>query len=101
MSDRASSPRPRLIVVVGPTATGKTAAAQRLAEAAGGVILSADSMLVYRGMDIGTAKPDAETLAAAPHRLIDICDPTESYSAARFREDALREMGQISAAGRT
>jgi tRNA dimethylallyltransferase len=61
-------------------------------------IISVDSALVYRGMDIGTAKPSAEELALAPHRLIDICDPAESYSAARFREDALREMAEITAA---
>jgi tRNA dimethylallyltransferase len=59
-----------------------------------------DSALVYRGMDIGTAKPGAATLARAPHRLVDICEPWEIYSAARFREDALREMRDITAAGR-
>jgi tRNA dimethylallyltransferase len=63
-------------------------------------IVSVDSALVYRGMDIGTAKPDAATLARAPHRLINCCDPSEAYSAARFRDDALREMAAITAAGR-
>jgi len=63
-------------------------------------IISVDSALVYRGMDIGTAKPDRETLELAPHRLVDIRDPAESYSAAEFREDALREMKQITAAGK-
>ena len=63
-------------------------------------IISVDSVLIYRGMNIGTAKPDAKTLAMAPHRLIDICDPAETYSVARFREDALREMADIAAAGR-
>ncbi len=85
---------------MGPTASGKTGIAVELAQRLPCEIISVDSAMVYRGMDIGTAKPDAETLAAAPHRLIDICDPQESYSAARFREDALREMAAIVAAGR-
>ncbi len=63
-------------------------------------IISVDSALVYRDMDIGTAKPTAQELAAAPHRLIDLCYPNESYSAARFRKDALREMQQITRQGR-
>lgn len=63
-------------------------------------IVSVDSAMVYRGMDIGTAKPDAATLARSPHRLINILDPAEAYSAARFREDALREIGDIHRSGR-
>ncbi|MGD2084481.1 MAG: tRNA (adenosine(37)-N6)-dimethylallyltransferase MiaA [Chromatiales bacterium] len=85
---------------MGPTASGKTELAVRLVEALPLEIVSVDSALVYRGMDVGTAKPDADLLARAPHRLIDICDPAETYSAARFRADALREMGAICAAGR-
>jgi len=85
---------------MGPTASGKTDLAVSLVERFNCEIISVDSALVYRGMDIGTAKPDAETLARAPHRLIDIIDPAESYSAARFRDDALREMAEITAAGR-
>lgn len=85
---------------MGPTASGKTDLAVELGQRLPCDIVSVDSALVYRGMDIGTAKPDAQTLAAAPHRLIDICDPAEAYSAARFRTDALREMAVISAAGR-
>lgn len=85
---------------MGPTASGKTDLAVELVQRLPCDIVSVDSALVYRGMDIGTAKPDAQTLAAAPHRLIDICDPAEAYSAARFRTDALREMAVISAAGR-
>lgn len=85
---------------MGPTASGKTELAVALVERLPCDIVSVDSALVYRGMDIGTAKPDAQTLARAPHRLIDICDPAEAYSAARFRSDALREMARISAAGR-
>jgi len=85
---------------MGPTASGKTDLAVSLVERLNCEIISVDSALVYRQMDIGTAKPDAETLSRAPHRLIDIIDPSESYSAARFRDDALREMAEITAAGR-
>ncbi len=85
---------------MGPTASGKTDLAVSLVERFNCEIISVDSALVYREMDIGTAKPDAETLARAPHRLINIIDPAESYSAARFRDDALREMAEITAAGR-
>lgn len=88
------------IFLMGPTASGKTDLAARLVERLPLEIISVDSALVYRGMDIGTAKPEPELLAVAPHRLIDILDPAEAYSAARFREDALREMASITAAGR-
>ncbi len=85
---------------MGPTASGKTALAVELVQALPCDIISVDSALVYRGMDIGTAKPEADLLALAPHRLIDICEPVERYSAARFRKDALREMEAIFANGR-
>ena len=85
---------------MGPTASGKTGLAVDLVERFPLEIISVDSALVYRGMDIGTAKPDAETLKNAPHRLIDIRDPAESYSAAEFCEDALREMASITARGK-
>lgn len=85
---------------MGPTATGKTDLAIDLCKQLPCDIINVDSALVYKGMDIGTAKPDAETLADFPHRLIDIRDPSEPYSAAEFRADALSEMAQISAAGR-
>lgn len=85
---------------MGPTASGKTAAAITLAKRLPCDIISVDSALVYRGMDIGTAKPDAATLRATPHRLIDIRDPSQPYSAGEFCADALREMRQISQAGR-
>lgn len=85
---------------MGPTASGKTGLAVRLAESFPLDIISVDSALVYRGLDIGTAKPDAETMARAPHRLVDICSPAEPYSAARFRADARREIDSIHAAAR-
>ncbi len=91
---------PFVIFLMGPTASGKTELAIDLVQELPCEIISVDSALVYRDMDIGTAKPSAEELARAPHRLIDICDPVESYSAARFRQDALREMGEIIANGR-
>lgn len=92
--------QPPAIFLMGPTASGKTALALELAENYPCEIISVDSALVYKGMDIGTAKPDASTLAKAPHRLIDLLDPSEPYSAAQFREDALREMAEITATGR-
>lgn len=85
---------------MGPTASGKTALAIDMLAHIDGEIISVDSGQVYRGMDIGTAKPDAETLKRAPHRLIDIREPEEGYSAADFRDDALREIKDITAAGR-
>jgi tRNA dimethylallyltransferase len=92
--------RPLAVFLMGPTASGKTALACQLAERFRVDLISVDSALVYRGMDIGTAKPDRATLARFPHRLIDIRDPTQSYSAAEFRSDALREMASIVATGR-
>ncbi len=103
MSHRVSDDKaglPLALFLMGPTASGKTELAVELAQRLPCDIISVDSALVYRGMDIGTAKPGPELLRQAPHRLIDICDPTEAYSAARFREDALREMAAISARGR-
>jgi tRNA dimethylallyltransferase len=85
---------------MGPTASGKTDLAVEIVKRFPCEIISVDSALVYRGMDIGTAKPDAETLSVAPHRLIDVIDPAESYSVARFRQDALREMADITATGK-
>ncbi|MBN8770648.1 MAG: tRNA (adenosine(37)-N6)-dimethylallyltransferase MiaA [Thiobacillus sp.] len=94
----ASSPPPA-IFLMGPTASGKTALAVSLVERFPLEIISVDSALVYRGMDIGTAKPDAATLARAPHHLLDIRDPTETYSAAAFCDDARRLMADIAARG--
>lgn len=92
--------RPLAIFLMGPTASGKSALAMELVRHLPCDIISVDSALVYRGMDIGTAKPTAEELALAPHRLIDIIDPLDAYSAADFRRDALREMADIVAKGR-
>lgn len=82
----------RVLFILGPTAAGKTALACALSERLPVRLISVDSAMVYRGMDIGTGKPDADEQLRHPHRLIDLCDPAESYSAARFREDALHEI---------
>lgn len=92
--------KPIALCLMGPTASGKTDLAVELVQQLPCDIISVDSALVYRRMDIGTAKPDAELQAKAPHRLIDIIDPHESYSAAEFCADATREMNSIVAAGR-
>jgi tRNA dimethylallyltransferase len=89
-----------VVCLMGPTASGKTDVAISLCKRFPFDIVSVDSALVYRGMDIGTAKPDAETLQRAPHRLIDIRDPEERYSAGDFVRDARREINSIQAAGR-
>jgi tRNA dimethylallyltransferase len=91
---------PPAILLVGPTASGKTALAFEIATRFPCDIISVDSAQVFRDMNIGTAKPDAATLARFPHRLIDLISPQERYSVARFRDDALREMAAITAAGR-
>jgi tRNA dimethylallyltransferase len=91
---------PPAIFLMGPTASGKTGVAVELVQTLPVEIISVDSALVYRDMDIGTAKPDLATLARAPHQLIDIINPTEAYSAAAFRHDALRLMTEITARGK-
>ncbi|MDA3921398.1 MAG: tRNA (adenosine(37)-N6)-dimethylallyltransferase MiaA [Salinisphaera sp.] len=91
---------PDLIFLLGPTASGKTGLAVDLVQQLNAEIVSVDSAMVYRDMDIGTAKPDADTLRAAPHALIDIRDAAHAYSAADFRADALREIEHIRSAGR-
>ncbi len=91
---------PLVLFLMGPTASGKTDLAIRLRQQYPVEIISVDSALIYKGMDIGTAKPDAEELALAPHRLIDILDPAEAYSAADFRRDALNEIAKIHAEGK-
>src|SRR5690606_32428940 len=95
-----SAQRLPVIFLMGPTASGKTDLAIALREHLPVELISVDSTLVYRGMNIGTAKPTAKELAAAPHRLIDIRDPAEPYSAADFCTDAEREIEEIVALGR-
>ncbi|NHZ96476.1 tRNA (adenosine(37)-N6)-dimethylallyltransferase MiaA [Massilia sp. CCM 8734] len=92
--------KPFAVAIMGPTASGKTAAALAIARAIPAEIISVDSALVYREMDIGTAKPTPEELASAPHHLIDIIDPTESYSVAQFRDDTLRLVAEINGRGK-
>ncbi|MEO9275816.1 tRNA (adenosine(37)-N6)-dimethylallyltransferase MiaA [Marinomonas sp. 5E14-1] len=93
--------KPNVVCLMGPTASGKTGLAVELAQHHNYEIISVDSALVYKGMDIGTAKPDAGLLARAPHRLIDIIDPLESYSAADFVSDTVKEVADIVSKGKT
>ena len=95
-----SSRLPPAILIMGPTASGKTAAAMALADRFPVELISVDSAQVFRDMDVGTAKPDKASLARYPHRLIDLISPEESYSAARFRRDALAAMAESTAAGK-
>lgn len=99
MSEQSSS-QPIAIFLMGPTASGKTDLAIELTKHLPCDIISVDSALIYKGMDIGTAKPSQEELEQAPHRLIDIVEPAESYDVARFYHDALAEMQAISSKGR-
>jgi tRNA dimethylallyltransferase len=92
--------RAQAIFLMGPTASGKTALAVELVQHLPCEIISVDSAMVYRGMDVGTAKPAANILRVAPHRLIDIRDPSDPYSAAQFRRDALAAMAEIAGRGR-
>nr|WP_198982230.1 tRNA (adenosine(37)-N6)-dimethylallyltransferase MiaA [Herbaspirillum sp. ASV7] len=95
-----SARTPLAVAIMGPTASGKTAAALEIARRIPSEIISVDSALVYREMDIGTAKPTPDELAEVPHHLIDIIDPTEAYSAMQFRQDALRLSMEIAARGK-
>lgn len=92
--------KPMAVAIMGPTASGKTASALRIAQTRPCEIISVDSALVYRGMDIGTAKPLPSELAAVPHHLIDILDPLEAYSVAQFRADTIRLVAEITARGK-
>jgi tRNA dimethylallyltransferase len=92
--------KPLAIAITGPTASGKTAAALEIAAHIPSEIISIDSALVYRGMDVGTAKPSPAERASVPHHLIDIIDPADAYSAMQFRQDALRLMEQIRGRGK-
>ncbi len=97
MSDRPPQP---LLVIAGATASGKSSLAMALAERLPVELISADSAQVYRGMDIGTAKPSAAERAAVPHHLLDVCDPADPYSAARFAEDAAKAIADVRSRGK-
>ncbi|QGZ39617.1 tRNA dimethylallyltransferase [Pseudoduganella flava] len=97
---KRTTQRPLAVAIMGPTASGKTAAALAIAERIPSEIISVDSALVYRGMDIGTAKPTRAERAAVPHHLIDILDPLDAYSVAQFRTDTLRLVDEIVARGK-
>src|SRR5208282_4272921 len=98
-SDFPTSNSPRPVFIAGPTAVGKSEIALRLAKQLGGEIISADSMQVYRGLDLGTAKPSPADRARVPHHLIDICDLTESFDAAQFARLAHRAVAEIQSRG--
>ena len=100
MTRTSAAALPPAILLMGPTASGKTALALEIATRYPVEIISVDSAQVYRGMDVGTAKPSAAERAAVPHHLIDVIDPEQSYSAARFRNDAARLMREITGRGR-
>ena len=92
----------KAVVILGPTASGKSALSLKIAKKVKVEIISLDSALIYKDMDIGTAKPTREELASVSHHLIDICDPKDSYSAASFREDCIRLVDEIeSVTGKT
>ncbi|WP_312558699.1 tRNA (adenosine(37)-N6)-dimethylallyltransferase MiaA [Atlantibacter hermannii] len=100
MTEVSKASLPKAIFLMGPTASGKTALAINLRKTLPVELISVDSALIYQGMDIGTAKPTSEELAQAPHRLLNMLDPAQAYSAADFRRDALKEMAEITASGR-
>ena len=91
----------KVIVITGPTATGKTALGVALALNLGGEVVSADSMQIYRGMDIGTAKPTKEEMGAVPHHMVDVADPNEDYSVSRYADEAAACCDDILARGKT
>ena len=91
---------PRVVMLMGPTASGKTALGVEIAKALDGEVISVDSALVYRGMDIGTAKPDLAERQGVKHHLIDILDPSESFSAGQFREQALGLINEVASRGK-
>ena len=100
MADLAERTRPKLVVVCGPTASGKTGLGVALAKRLGGEIISADSMQIYRGLDVGTAKVTPQEADGIPHHLIDICDPAQLFSVADFVDRARVLIGEITARGR-
>lgn len=100
-ASNSKAQKPAAICLLGPTAVGKTQLALELADKLPVSLISVDSAQIYRGMDIGTGKPDAATLAQYPHQLMDIMDPSQAYSAADFRDDAIRVMQEAVDAGKT
>ena len=92
--------QPKLVVITGPTRSGKTVLGVMLAQRLGGEVVSADSMQIYRGMDIGTAKPTPEEMQGVPHHMIDIADPTENYSVSRYAAEATACVDDILARGK-
>jgi tRNA dimethylallyltransferase len=96
----AKTSRPKALLIMGPTASGKTRLAIELAQTMGGEVISVDSALVFRGMDIGTAKPDMAERAGIPHHLIDILDPSERYSTGQFQKDAAQWILEIAQRGK-
>lgn len=100
LTENSSKSLPPALFLMGPTASGKTDLAIEICEKLPCEIISVDSALIYKGMDIGTAKPSATELKKAPHKLIDILDPAQSYSVAEFRKDALQEMQEITLRGK-
>ena len=100
MADLAERTRPKLVVVCGPTASGKTGLGVALAKRLDGDIISADSMQIYRGLDVGTAKVTPQEACGVPHHLIDICDPQELFSVADFVDRARGLIEEITARGR-
>lgn len=96
----AQTERPKAVLIMGPTASGKSRLAIELAQSLGGEVISVDSALVFRGMDIGTAKPDLSEREGIPHHLIDILDPSESYSTGQFQKDAEKCILEISQRGK-
>lgn len=92
--------KPNVLVICGPTASGKTALAVALAQRFHGEVVSADSMQVYRGMDIGTAKPTQEEMGGVPHHMIDVADPSEDYSVARYVDQAVPIVDDILVRGK-
>ena len=93
--------KPRVLVLAGPTASGKTALSIGVAKALDCEIVCMESMQIYRGMNIGTAKPTAEEMDGIPHHMLDVADPRESFSVARYQEMAEQVMGEIVARGHT
>ena len=89
----------KLIAIAGPTASGKTALAIALCKRIGGEVVSCDSMMVYKGMDIGTAKPTVAEMAGVPHHMLDVAEPGENYSAAQFRDAARAIIADIAGRG--